>query len=537
MQVTLYKFAKRANSTKVPPSGTPSLPLASVKINDGNTSIINPSIRLPDTVSATLSDFNYCYIPKFTRYYYIQNWTYNGDGTWTADCSIDMLASWRSEIFSSSGYVSRSSLSSEWSKFVPDSFYPATLQSISCIDEFNTGFDSRLAYGTFIVGIIANDTYSVGTNPNQGPNVGAVTYYALHLNELKTLINNMITTSTSAWSSVDSFTSDAVKSVLNPIQFIVSCMWFPFGFQPPVSVPATNIYLWGWDTGATGKKINDTWLNFPLGEGAQWNTAYIIDIDDESFPGHSTLTDEYACWPPYAPYATYSMITPWGTFDLDTQIIANRFMAKQIGVETAANRKVAIEYRIQVNLISGTGTLEVRTPPKDVPETNHILFKRNISVGLEIPLVQLSIQYLDAAKTTASALTQTTGAVGSAVMNGSGAIGAAVQGAATLITNMIDVVPQLFAPSVQSTSSTNAAFTPLIEKVYIQSTRYRTINQRPALFGKPVKKYYNSLSTFAPTQLVNSVFVQMDQTDFNALCTTTEHDAIIEQLLGGVFFE
>lgn len=535
MQVTLYKFAKRANSTKVPPSGTPSLPLASVKINDGNTSIINPSLRLPDTVSATLSDFNYCYIPKFSRYYYIQNWTYNGDGTWTADCSIDVLASWRVQIFSSAGYVGRSSKESEWNKYIPDSFYPATNESITCIDSFPTGFSSDLADGTFVVGVIANDTYTQGTNPNQGPNVGAATYYALTHDQLKNLINNMIITSTSTWSSVDSFTNDAVKSVINPIQYITSCMWFPFEYEPGSA--STHIYLWGWDTGATGKKIDATWKNFPVGtqqNPVPWNTAYIIDVDNPNFPGQSTMIGtEYDCWPPYAPYATYSFITPWGTFDLDTQIISNRFMAKPI---PSTNRSVAIEYRIQVNLISGTGTLEVRTPPKDVSETNHILFRRDVSIGLEIPLVQLSVQYLEAAKTTIGAVSKGVGAVANGIASGGGAFGSIASGVATLAANMIDVIPQLFAPSTQSTSSQYASFTPLIENVSVQSTRYRTVDKRPALFGKPVKKYYSSLSSFQAGNNYSG-YVKLDATDFNANCTTTEHDAIVELLLGGVFFE
>lgn len=62
-----------------------------------STSIINPTIRLKATNVNVLKG-NYCYIPKFNRFYYINNVTSINADTWELSLHVDVLMSFRDDI-------------------------------------------------------------------------------------------------------------------------------------------------------------------------------------------------------------------------------------------------------------------------------------------------------------------------------------------------------------------------------------------------------------------------------------------------------
>lgn len=62
-----------------------------------STSIINPTIRLKATDVNVLKG-NYCYIPKFNRFYYINNVTNINADTWELSLHVDVLMSFRDDI-------------------------------------------------------------------------------------------------------------------------------------------------------------------------------------------------------------------------------------------------------------------------------------------------------------------------------------------------------------------------------------------------------------------------------------------------------
>lgn len=117
MNVTFYSFSKRVNSTARPSGGTS----YSVILKEG-CSITHPSIRLTWTGGGAPASYNYAYIPDFARYYWVKNWQYD-QRQWTADLTVDALASYKSQIGSSTQYVVRSS--AEYDGDVIDTLYPA----------------------------------------------------------------------------------------------------------------------------------------------------------------------------------------------------------------------------------------------------------------------------------------------------------------------------------------------------------------------------------------------------------------------------
>lgn len=104
--VILYDFQKRHNSTRRPEGGSWNI---SGVLRDGS-SLITPTISFefasdfsPMNNSFNLK-FNYAYIAKFARYYWITDWTYDS-GLWHASMKVDVLATFRPQILASSAFV------------------------------------------------------------------------------------------------------------------------------------------------------------------------------------------------------------------------------------------------------------------------------------------------------------------------------------------------------------------------------------------------------------------------------------------------
>lgn len=104
--VNLFEFQKRHNSTRRPQGAM--LPLTGV-LREGS-SLITPTIAFefagdasPMSNSYNLH-FNYAYVAKFARYYWITDWSYEG-GLWHAAMKVDVLATFRPQILAADAFV------------------------------------------------------------------------------------------------------------------------------------------------------------------------------------------------------------------------------------------------------------------------------------------------------------------------------------------------------------------------------------------------------------------------------------------------
>lgn len=104
MEIILYKC--NCDDITVDKSGylTNSLHL-NMKLLDEDISLQNPTVRLLSF--SRINGYDYCYIPKFQRYYFINNNSlYHGPfQKLSLDC--DVLHTYRSLIYSCDGYVTR----------------------------------------------------------------------------------------------------------------------------------------------------------------------------------------------------------------------------------------------------------------------------------------------------------------------------------------------------------------------------------------------------------------------------------------------
>lgn len=73
----------------------------------GECSVTNPSFNIEVT---NPSDYNYCFIPHFGRYYYITNIVSVRTNIWRIDCDVDVLMSFKNAILNLDVIVSDVSL-------------------------------------------------------------------------------------------------------------------------------------------------------------------------------------------------------------------------------------------------------------------------------------------------------------------------------------------------------------------------------------------------------------------------------------------
>lgn len=243
--ITLYRFDKKTNSDAQPPNNIASLTLTDVRIKSA-TSLINPILIL-NSDNQSIPTYNYCYIPKFNRYYFIGDIVYNPP-VWNFFLTLDALATYRSDIISSSQLIDRSSNSLMYNGDIIDTMYPTTTNTVS-VSTF-TGFNDLVAtwdYGAFVLGVINGQSRANGS----------VNYYCMTHLELSQLSNAMMGGST--YLNITDVSADMVKILFDPFQYIVSCTWFPMKrTDMPIASTSTTIRFGWWDSGVTSYALNST---------------------------------------------------------------------------------------------------------------------------------------------------------------------------------------------------------------------------------------------------------------------------------------
>lgn len=94
MTIKLYKCLDRKNKLNKA--------LQNEKVITGSlknkVSVINPTIILKRETNFNFSDYNYCYIEEFNRYYFIQNININNLSLFEIELKEDVLMSFKSDI-------------------------------------------------------------------------------------------------------------------------------------------------------------------------------------------------------------------------------------------------------------------------------------------------------------------------------------------------------------------------------------------------------------------------------------------------------
>lgn len=531
---TFYSFSKRTNSTKRPESGGAQM---TIIIDDDASSLLNPTIRVQYIGSRTDPagepyQYNYVHIPIFARYYYVTDWTFNGDGTWSGLCKVDELASWKTQIQASGGYVKRAYSKNNTAckdSAQYDTIYPPISDFVQYTVNFATSaLSPDFSDGSFVIGCVTTPRDSQG-DPISGvhPTAGSTTYYVVGIDQMRAFVANMTAQTTSDWAALGATQGtqgliadiaavyiNTQKTGINPMQYLVSCKWFPFTITT-VNSTSEHIFLGGWDTGAIGKRISTTWQYVPNGTSGSAilkNSNQIPDIGGTIYPTYDL--DRY---PHVAPYATYSLFTPWGVFDLDPD-----FMAVLMR-EPITNR--ILQYSIETELISGNGLFTVYGLGQPI-------MKRNIQLAMDIPITQVTRDSLSQIINVGSMATRFFNDLPSAAMSGIKSMGTDTKAMGGALRDTMNDYRKfmMFQPSAYSTSGSTAAFTNDISKVFLLITRYKSTEHSPDLIGYPWNRNESALTGY-------SGFVQVTNSTFAASCTETENGDIVTYLEGGIYIE
>lgn len=109
MNIRLYNISDNPNKVKKSASKSGGTLIEEVRFKDADSlNVLTPTLLL--NINTDLSEcikFNYVYIPKTTRFYYITNISAVG-GLIEIDCKVDALMSWSSDILNSTQYIIRS---------------------------------------------------------------------------------------------------------------------------------------------------------------------------------------------------------------------------------------------------------------------------------------------------------------------------------------------------------------------------------------------------------------------------------------------
>lgn len=516
MDVQLYMhFAKRKNSTKQP-TGTewPDRYTANGRLKSP-TSMLNPSIEfnideIEYLTPYLLNRVTYAYIQAFERYYYITDWTFD-NGLWVASMRVDSLASHKLPISALTAYVERGSAQAVgstytfWDPLIIDTYYP-TEHFYRYSELALTPPWTGIAYqdGCYVVGIVN----SYGTALSAG---GMVTYYAMTAAEMRQFANYLMSDQffddagfPSLMTVTQQMSHEVARGLINPMQYVTSCMWFPCTVLEFTSHSATPITLGPW-TPATGTTpIVGHWIEGYIG----YSQTY-----DFILPEHPQAQDR-GTWLNYAPYSRYTCyLPPFGSFPVDSADISP---------------SATVSAYMAVDGITGKATLQMQTHIEGYQEA-HVFFQTASMIGVPIQLTQITSDMMGSIQSVLSAGANTIGAIGSFLtgnFSGAGASGmAAVSNVGSAIAS---AMPQVQTQGLPGSFLASRDFDYTLPRLSARFTYL--VDEDLAERGRPLckKRTIAQLAGY-----IKCVDVDMElQTAMEP-----ERDEIEQYMLNGFFFE
>lgn len=487
IQVTLLTFNKRENSTKKPSAADLAGGAELDCLLIDSTSLMNPTFKF--NVNGNPVGYNYCYVPSFERYFFINDWT-SYQGFWHASCTCDVLASWKTEIGAGSHYILRAA--SESDGYIIDDVYPAKCNQHS--SKFVATNPLAWSGGhSYVMGIVGY----AASNANQ---VGSVTYYHMDEEALQAFIYYLMHDVTQ-WSDIATAEYDGAvqEALLNPLQYIVSCMALPVA--PPASRTVNYIYFGYYKAGINTGKIAE------IGPG---------DFKSETVritkPAHPQAASRgvYMNGAPYTSLVAH--VAPFGDIELDPSLAIS------------ANQ---ITFQFYYSLLDGIGRLAIYPATDNTDHTGQVMFVGCTQIGAQINLSQVLKNPLDIAE---NANNTGLGFFSGALSLASGNFGGFTQAVGALYTGMANAV-RLKYPNMSGKGSTGSfvSFFDGDYGLYLKWIYYDAVDDNNTEIGRPLCKV-RTLNTL-------SGYVLCQNADCIIPGTHDEAEKVNGYLNGGFFWE
>lgn len=347
ISVMLYKgFAKDTNSTRQPVSGSGAVATPFQCEIFEPCSLLAPVIKIKYSGTDLQGQgYNYAHIPDWGRFYWITDQVFQ-EGFWYVHLSVDALASWKTAIGSSTQYVLRAA--SEYNSNIIDDIY-APDAGYRTDEQFpaSNPFAQTVTAGAFILGISGGE-----------PNFGALQYVYMTEADLAAFINFLLG-QTLYMGDLGDMTDDVARVILNPLQYVQSCKWFPFGSMYTISQRPLKV---GWWTTSLNAKP------LALGSGATETLTFTIDVPKH--PQANTI-GRYLLRAPYSQYKIW--LPAIGYVDISADMLWD------IDEITAS---------YNVDLITGTAIVTLLGNSETI--TDKIIYATTCDVAVNVPLAQIS---------------------------------------------------------------------------------------------------------------------------------------------------
>lgn len=203
--VGLAAFAKANNSTKV---------AAASSFTNYNGVLVEPCSIMKPLIKfegIEVWNYNYAYISQFSRYYFIDDY-YTENGFWYAQMTVDVLASFKTSIGSSTQFIERAA--NKQNAYALDKFYPTTGDYTSSTVVFNEE--------SLIAGLV-NGIFAINVT---GSTQDVVSTYMCDYDTFCVFVNKLwaFASDTSIWANLG---KGLINSLFKPAEHIGSVYWFP----------------------------------------------------------------------------------------------------------------------------------------------------------------------------------------------------------------------------------------------------------------------------------------------------------------------
>ena len=368
----LFKFAKRKNSTLRPDITQPGYYEGDIK-EDFNPVSFEMVFDFGNG-NSSVPDYNYAYIQDFGRYYYITEWLFIS-GLWRAAMTVDVLATYKTEILASRQYITRAAQGS-----VAPGIIDTAYTTIGGAHLLETSITPTAFWGSgYDGGVVV-----IGTIGNSGKNVGAVTYYAMGTGGFRNLMTALLDDISWANISVSEISEELQKALIDPAQYIVSAIWLPINATDfvvnsgaPASDVTSDIALGWWTFSIASGGNMARVLHNPL--TAFWDIPrrkhYIEIPKHDQIPALGTRPERP--WLQLAPYSRYTLtFLPFGSFDLDTTDLYGK---SYVGIE------------VNIHSYTGDATLTISVANDDQGTGEQVLTVLNANCGVPLPVGQIAL--------------------------------------------------------------------------------------------------------------------------------------------------
>lgn len=340
---TFYKFKKQTNST-AHPTDSNILFSATVLLKE-KTSILQPVLELAGGFEH-IATMNYCYVPKFNRYYFITDVSYD-KGVCSVSMKVDVMATYKTEIGADERYILRAA--SYYDCAITD-----TMDSVTNNHYILNGSSVKVTESKFLMGsVVVGVTNSVQTGLHGS-------YYVLTYSEFLALKKI-------CWAD------DFLTQLGDPKQYIFYCRWMPFPCVPEMIPVLTT-------------KVS----SIPIPKGEILVTGYQLALDPIktfdvfklSVPksvGVSSGGENPPLWQGRSPFAKYTLIFPgFGEISLEPDLLYQW---------SYVYCKLAVDYSTGKTMLSIGNSSDV---------DNSLICRRVTDYGVPLPLDSHNDNFLQA---------------------------------------------------------------------------------------------------------------------------------------------